>query len=187
MSEYIGMTIEIGGTLPAGLIEAFFQAINDELSDINGPTTEQELRKQVGKAIKWYAQSNYGECDDLKKFCREHGLSYIHTSEAKYEYNAQVCYWVPGMPVESSNEANQDGIKTVPVPEVRQLVLALLAYAKDPKNALPLLISVDNGIVKNAVEKGLKKNPKEFLKIIEKKLMDMLDIEPELPPLTIKE
>ena len=189
MSEYLGMTIEIGGEFPAGLVSEFLKELTDELSEINGSTTEQELRQEAKgkKAIKWYAQSNYGECDSLKKFCREHGLGYIHTSEAKYEFNAQVCYWVPGMPEESSNEANQDGDVTIPASEVRPLVFALLAYANDPKNALPLLITEKNGIVKKAVEKGLKKNPKEFLKIIEKELNDRLAIEPKLPPLTIKE
>jgi hypothetical protein len=189
MSEYFGMTIEIGGTLSAGLIPEFLEELTDELSDINGETTEQELRQAIKKnsSIKWYAQSNYGECDSLKRFCRAFGLSYIHTSEAKDEYNAQVCYWTPGMPIESSNNASQDGLVTIPITEVRPLVMALLAYAKDPENSLPLLITEKSGLVKNAVEKGLKKNPKEFLKIIEEELLSLLAVEPELPPFMIKE
>ena len=183
MSEPIGMSFEVGGTLPARLIKEFLSEINDELNNITGPTTEKELRQEA----KWNATSNYGECDSLKRFCRKHNLSYIHTSEAKDEFNAQVCYWVPGMKDESSNNASNDGIITVPVHEVHQVVSALLTYAKDPVNALPLLIAEKNGIVKIAVEKGLKKGPKEFLKIIEKELIDLLPIEPKLPPFIIKE
>ena len=37
MSELIGLTIEIGGMLPASLIKEFFEALDSECYEITGP------------------------------------------------------------------------------------------------------------------------------------------------------
>ena len=187
MSEYMGMTIEIGGTIHAQYIPEFLKRINDDLTDINGPSTEEELRKIAGKkSITLYAQSNYGECDNLKAFCREHGLSYIHTCQANDEYDGSYVYWEPGMDDEEGSSATQAGDMTVRVNHVRPLVILLLEYAKKGDRILPLTMNDEHDGIKRAVEKGLK-NPTEFLPTLEEELLKALPTEPHLKPFKIQE
>lgn len=188
MSEYMGMTITIGGTLPASLIKEFLLEINDELSIESGPTTEQELRKETQrkKPIKWDAQSNYGQCDDLKGFCKEHGLSYVHTSAASVEYDGTLQYWIPGMEEEGLFSASQNGNPMVYLDTVRPLVNLLLEYVMKGDDVLPLFVTNKNEGVIEVVEKGLK-NSKDFLPALEKKLQSILPNVPELPAFIIKE
>jgi len=40
--------------------------------------------------ILWSAESNYGECDDVKAFLKRNKIGYIHHSNAKYEYSAKL-------------------------------------------------------------------------------------------------
>lgn len=188
MAEYMGMTFTFGGELPAGLLKEFTKAISDDLSEINGPSDEEGLRKEAKrkKPIKLYAMSNYGECDDLKAFCKEHGLGYIHTSEASTEYDGYIKYWVPGMKEEVSHFSTQGGDPTLPVETIHPLVVLLLEYAKKGKDILPLFISNKDEGIKEVVEKGLK-DAKKFLPALEEKLQSLLPEVPELPPFTIKE
>ena len=108
MSEPIGMMIEIGGKLSAKKIGDFISAINDDLQEWSSPLTAEEVKTFKGK-LTIYGVSNYGECDDLKKFLRENKLSYIHTIEGMYEYNGEVKFWTPKMPDEVSVQADQGG------------------------------------------------------------------------------
>jgi hypothetical protein len=188
MSEYMGMTITISGTLPASLIEEFLLEINDELSIETGPSTEEDLRKVAKrkKPIKWNAQSNYGQCDDLKAFCKEYGLSYIHTSAASVEYDGTLQYWIPGMEEEGLFSASQSGDPMISLDTIRPWVNLLLEYAQRGDDALPLFVTDKNEGVIEVVEKGLK-NSKDFLPALEKKLQSTLPEVPKLPPLIIKE
>jgi len=190
MAEYMGMTIEIGGILPAQYIHKFLKAIEDELTDILGPTTEEELRKEAGKTITWHARTNYGMCEQLKALCRVHHLSYVHTCEANDECDGTYTYWEPEMDDEEGSTATQDGDMTVRVNHVRPLVMLLLEYAKKGDDALPLLISNDiEGLsegVRHAIEKGLRK-PKDFLPALEKEILKALPTGPVLKPFKIQE
>jgi hypothetical protein len=183
MSEYMGMTIEIGGTLPAKHVEQFLKIINEDLSDINGP----DLQKISGeKSITFYAQSNYGECENVKAFCRVHHLSYIHTCQANDECDGTTVYWEPGMDDEEGSTATQNGDITVQVAHVRPLVMLLLEYAKKGDTILPLHMGDEHGGIKKAVEKGLK-NPKKFLPELEKELLKAFPTDPVLKPFKIQE
>jgi hypothetical protein len=188
MSEYMGMTVTIGGTLPASLIGEFLKVISDELSIESGPTTESKLRKETNrkKPIQWNAQSNYGQCNDLKAFCTEHGLSYIHTSAASVEYDGTLQYWIPGMEEEGLFSASQSGDPMIYLDNIRPLVNLLMEYAKKGDDALPLFITDKNEGVIEVVEKGLK-NSKDFLPALSEKLQNILPEVPKLPPLIIKE
>lgn len=81
MSEPIGMTIEIGGTLPASLIEEFLEIVCDDLDNITGPLTHEDI-KALSKSdvIRYDGTANFGLCQDLTKFCIKHQLSFVqHT------------------------------------------------------------------------------------------------------------
>jgi hypothetical protein len=47
MSEPIGMNIKIGGDLHEEDLEEFLTILNNEIVEIIGPTTEEELRKTI--------------------------------------------------------------------------------------------------------------------------------------------
>jgi hypothetical protein len=183
MSEPIGMSIEVGGNLPDSLVEEFMGKLTDEISESTGPYTEKELRVTAGKKpIKWYGMADYGEVDDLKKFCREHDLSFIHHSEAKYEYDASIDFWVPGMKEIEVLNSTQDGDVMVNATAVRPLCDFLLAYIDNGPKAFPLYINTP-GLIKIA-EAGLKK-PAKALALIRKRIQTLLPVEPMLPPFII--
>jgi len=190
MSEPIGMTITIGGTLRPSLIKEFLKTINEDLSEIIGPTSESELRKEINigtpAPIVWNATTDWGECHELSEFCVKHSLGFIHTIQAKEDYSPQVRYWVPGMEEEIIYDTKYDGEPTIDAKQVRPLINLLLEYAKQGEKALPLFIGNDNEDVKDILEKTLKHHS-EFMGVMEKKLREFFPTPPKLPPLIIKE
>ena len=185
MSESMSLSIEIGGELPADLIPDFFDAMKSDCYEIVGPETHTSLRKEAGKkSIKWYATANYGECDDLKTFCRKHKLGYVHHVDALAECNASLTYWIPGMRSETYIQSNQDSDPVVGVNEIKPMIDFLLEYAKTGKNAIPLFVGTKG--LEDIIEKCSKK-PYQTHQIIKKKLNQLLPGEPKLPPFTIKE
>jgi len=185
MSEPISMSIRIGGELPAILIEEFISEIADEIFDLyEGPTTEQELRKETNGIIKWAGQANYGECSGIKSFCKEHNLSYIHHCEAVCEYEASISFWVPGMKEEQDIASSQACDPVIRITTIKPYIDLLIEYAKLGDAALPLFIG--NEGLGDLIEKSLKQ-PKKALELIKRQLRKLLPMEPTLPPFTIKE
>jgi hypothetical protein len=183
VSEPIGMNIEIGGNLPANLILEFLNVLRDNLADLTGPCTEKSLRAESGKSsIKWFAVPNYGECDEVKEFCRKHDLSYIHHIEAKYEYDAELHVWTPDMKEELDLNSTQDGEVMVNATAVRPLCDLLMEYIKIGPKAFPLYINVEG--MKRIAEAGLK-SPARGLVAIRKRIQTLLPVEPTIPPFVI--
>lgn len=194
MSEYIGMSIEIGGELPAKKIEDLLTAIGDDLSDItmsaNGPTTVEDLKAQSGMTAKWYGRSDYGECDALKAFCEKNKLSYVHRCDSTDEYDASIGYWTPSMKAEKRMNSDQHGSEMIQNSAILPYIKLLLALAKDGTNALPLFLNIEGDEaeeLKEIVEAGLKGSTKKMFNKLEKRLNDLLPLVPTLPPLIIKE
>jgi hypothetical protein len=185
MAEYLGISLTIGGTLPANLIPTFLKVLKVELNDINGPTSEEELRDNNGDPIKYYATSNYGECENIKDFCEENNLGYIHTCKASDEAEQLCQYWIPGMKNEVVLVSNHNGEPTINAEQIRPLINLLLEFAKDGDKCLPLHINDDNEDTQDIIEKSLK-NPKEFIPMMTKKMDEFLPIIPKLPPFSIK-
>jgi hypothetical protein len=179
------MSIKIGGTLPANLIAEFLKKVNNELNEITGPTTEKGLRNSKD-LISYYACSSYGECYDLKDFCKKNKLGYIHTCEANSDYDATCKYWIPGMKNEVILLTNHNGYPTINCDQIRPLFDLLLKFAKDGDKCLPLLINDDNEDTQDIIEKSLK-NSKRFIPMMTKKINELLPIIPKLPPFSIKE
>jgi hypothetical protein len=187
MSEPMGMHIDIGGELPASLIEEFLKTANDEIGErLDGPDTETELRTIISapNTIRWSGISNYGMCNELTAFCREHNLSYVHHSEASGEYDAGIYYWVPGMKGQGYVQSDSSENIMVNAEQVRPLMDLLLALLKNGEKALPLFMN--NEHLGKIVQKGLK-NYKKMLAELPKTINKMLPVAPILPPLTIKE
>jgi len=183
MSEYIGMSIEIGGDLPRNFIEEFLCIINNELSEITGPCSEADLKDEAGKgAIQLIGSSNYGMCDNLTAFCRQHNLSYIHHCDAKYDLSAYNYFWVPGMKKSQAVASNQDGQMLILESDIRPICDLMLAVIKNGNEALPLFIGNDR--LKCIVEKSLK-NPKKLYELLVKEINHLLPVIPVLPPFRI--
>lgn len=185
MSEYIGMTIEIGGNLKAKYIPDFLEAINTDVVDYTGIESNiKAIHAASGTKLKIYGSSNYGECETLKTFCRKHKLSYIHSCEAKYEYDGEICYWEPGKRNEYRTNATQSGDELVSLETIKPFIDLMLDYIKHKEAAFPLYIG--NEIFESIISSALK-NPKNFSKALEKKLKQILPQFPVIPDFTIEE
>jgi hypothetical protein len=180
MSEPMGMTIQIGGTLPEKYYKDLLQAVEDELSDASHFISK-------GGVFQADGVSNYGECDNLKSFCRDHNLSYIHNSDPLYEYDATIKFWIPQLKEEKVflTTANREVI--VLVEDVKPLIDLLLAYIKTGPKALTLFI--DNPKLKHIINPSLKKkkSDKDLIKMFEKELTKIIPTVPDLPPFILKD
>ena len=184
MSEYTWMSIEIGGDLPENILGELLNTIESEMNNIEGEFEKDVLISDTLNRV-WTGFSNYGECDNIKSFCGEHKLSYIHHSEAvPGSGDAVLCWWVPGIRMKQETRiiTNNDGSPVVSIHEMKPLINFLLAYCKDGEKILPLFIKDKE--INDIVEKGLK-NPKKILPTLEVRFKMMMPDIPEIPPLRI--
>ena len=182
MSEPIWMSIEIGGDIPKRALKELLGLIENSMNDITGVF---EIKDISGlKPVWWSGFSNYGECDEIKKLCKKHKLSYLHHSDSvPGEMDAILSWWTPDMKQETRIYASQDGDPVVSIYEIKPLINLLLAYYKDGEKVLPLFINNDE--VKDIIEKGFK-NPKKILPALEKKFKSLMPDIPKIPPLRIR-
>ena len=185
MSEPIGISITVGGELPASLLEQLLNAAENQIEDISkGPTSMKDLRAANEKTLKWQGLANYGDVSDLMTFCQEHNLSFLYHCEGKYEYSAEVSFWVPGMENTRSVSSDQSGNWMASIDDIRPLTELLLGLAKDGHKILPAFLTRPG--LEEIVEKGLK-YPSHLLPDLENLIKRLLPEEPTIPPFTIKE
>lgn len=125
MSEMMGVTFKVGGKIPDALVEQLL-----ELTPESGPTAE-DIRAGLGEAAVFDGSENFGDLDELKEFCRANELSYIHHTEAKYEYSSDTEFWTPRMGDPRTVASNQSGALVLDMEEARKLVNKILRLAKD--------------------------------------------------------
>lgn len=184
MSEPIGMSLEIGGVLPAALLPDLIGAIEGQITDIVGDSVEEILTSTTNSPARIDGISNYGMCDDAKEFCKEHNLSFIHNSGAKDEYEASTSYWLPGMKCEVEFKTDASFNPVITPGEIKPYLDLLLEYAEKGDEVLPLQLGNDS-LDEDFVAAFLKK-PKNFLRLIKRKFDSILPPEePTLPPLII--
>jgi len=82
----------------------------------------------------------YGEFPDLTSFCQKHKLTYKVQNEAKYEYNAEVEWWKPGMKSCKTCRSDQDGNFLVDVKELHK-IMKTGTYAQKVKKVQDFLDS----------------------------------------------
>jgi hypothetical protein len=185
MSEPIGISITIGGELPAPLIERLLNAAEDQIEDISeGPTSMKDLRAANGKTLRWQGLANYGDVSNLMTFCEKHKLSFIYHCEGKYEYCAEISFWVPGMKHRLSVQSDQSGNWLADTNKIRPLAELLLGLAKDGYKILPAFLTRPG--LEDLVENGLK-YPSRLIPSIEELIRRLLPEKPTIPPFTIKE
>jgi len=188
MSEPIGMTIEIGGNLSADKISDFIDLVKDNISDLqDGDPTESDLRAISGKeTLRYTGVSNYGLCNDLMTFLKKNKIGYIHRSDAKYEYDGMINYWIPGMKKEMCIRCTSEGSPTVDIHLIKpfcDLLITMLGQS-DPGKVLPAFIDSKDEDIKDIVEQGLK-NHKKIPEILKQKLEELCPSLPFLPAFRI--
>ena len=72
-------------------------------------TISQVIDEDTGFIIFRDDQACYGEFEELEERCRQLGLSYDRTSDARYEYDGELVRWRPGMDQPLVENATQSG------------------------------------------------------------------------------
>jgi hypothetical protein len=164
MPEPIGTYFEVGGTLPASLMEEFLECATDDLDNFQGDGSVEELEAVSGEEpIRFDGNANNGLCNRLSKFCKEHDLTYVTHSEANGECNADTTYWMPGMEYPETFYTDVNNNAIVPFNDISPLVNFMYAVIIDGKEALPKFINDDCNRIKDLVAVGLNKGYPEFL------------------------
>lgn len=123
MGEYFPGRITIGGilhlTVPQALtlepenltqedwndkIELFLAKVNEKGFDFGETDHNLKSPKDIpgelddkNQLVCTDSEASYGEFEELEELCRELGLSYDRWSDAKYEFEACMSIWRPGM------------------------------------------------------------------------------------------
>lgn len=106
MSDRIATHIRIGGPIPHRLAPSLAETISDTVlsldwgSKIFSPTNEHDLITAVdsdGFLFLCNDQTFYGYLKNLEAFLHRHHIAFDRYSEAKYEYNAELVSYRPGM------------------------------------------------------------------------------------------
>ena len=187
MSEPMGITITIGGSLRGSLLQNFFNAIKDDLDDIIGYTSKENIAKETDPTTglvacnTWNATANWGNCDDLKAFCVKHNLPYNHHCESNGEYNASIEYWLPGMKDPIVVTCDAEGHPVLNAEAIRPYLNMLISLVKGGLEQLPLMIHDE--VIGTVVSKMLKS--KKPYDVLEKEINRILPVIPHIPDLII--
>lgn len=112
MSDTVWQLIAIGGD-PGEHREKIFELINDSFGDFEEDGEHLVINEDM--------QMGDEATEALKAFLREHGLSYDHHYEAKYDHEGEVWFWRPGMEEEKWSWALQDRQETVTVNDLQKM------------------------------------------------------------------
>jgi hypothetical protein len=126
MSDRIPARILIGGPIPASLATDLAQAITEEQAFLNydepafSPKTEADLLGAVrdGHLALVNPEASWGLFNTLERFLCTHRIAFDRYTEGKYEYNAEIVQFRPGMRHPESFLATQDAKIVVPVSEI---------------------------------------------------------------------
>ena len=111
MSEEIGYSITIGGSITKGQWKRFYVKFR------NGDYDYPNLDRDPGtNRLTDCGSCSYGDTSDLRALCRECGLAYEAQADAKYEYDGEFFCWFPGMAAEMEAFGTQDGRPAILIP-----------------------------------------------------------------------
>lgn len=201
MSDRFAAEITIGGKIArTDFIKLFKVAEGEglclEWGDTGSmPDTPQELLEAVepGEPLVLNdAEARYGMFEELEQFCFEHGIAYSRHSDARYEYDGEIAWWVPGKEQPRTTTATQDGAPTVCAQALGKLLgeagtpeeklARVAAYLDDhsPPDIPPLEV-IDDGLDWNDW-RGVEKDD-EATDISEETLSESDDVADETGPL----
>lgn len=187
MKDNIAVWIKIGGKIKRSHISKLAKIICDcasEMIMINGmnvPLNALTIAKGIQHAtsvLKIDIITDDGE--DIKKFCRDDCLTYEYFREAKYDNNAELCFWEPGMTAERCTYAMQSSEELVAANEITPLCNFMFEALKYGMHyALIDKKFKDLNFIKEH-KKGT-----NIYNTLEKELKRVLWMHPEIPPFDI--
>jgi hypothetical protein len=183
MSEPIEMTIEIGGILKEELIDELIIAINDDIYDITGGDDwGKNIRKSL-KSLIITGTANYGECANVKSFCRDNALNYLHMACGNGVYDGTLSFYIPGIlfNTEKVFYVNSQNDIIIFQDEIKPLFNFMLWYANtDNRNYPPpeQFHEID-GLIEAY-------NSNKILSFLQDQLQRFMPDIPQIPPLIIK-
>jgi len=99
MADRMGAEISIGGRIQRASLELFAEALSSESFDdtnVDDEVGSLAALADLGEHFGGHAyEVAWGEFPELEAKCRELGLTYVRTSEPKYEYNGEYVYFSP--------------------------------------------------------------------------------------------
>jgi len=184
MSDSVVSWVKIGGVLKKSLVAKLAKAVEDSaigsvtINNIEVALSALKIEKSIMHAshkLKINIVTDSGE--DIKKFCRVHNLTYNYFSEAEDEYNAELCFWKPGMKEERCTYAMQSSEELVAANEITPLCNFMFEALKYGMHyALVDKRFKDLNFIKEH-KSGL-----DIYNLLEKELKQVLWIHPVIPP-----
>ena len=141
MADRFAGEIHIGGTLRVADhdpddIDAFLAECSQQPTEWGEPsqceevtlsTISQVIDEDTGFIIFRDDQACYGEFEELEELCRELGLSYDRTSDARYEYDGELVRWRAGMEEPLVEDADKNGKRLIAGEHVEACLATLRA------------------------------------------------------------
>jgi len=110
MTEMMGVTVTAGGSVTR-------QTWREFMRDMAATGFTFEV---CSGHLHFSDEANYGNTDDVREACQNHGIAVRAACDAKYEWSGDVKVWFPGMPVELEAIADQTGAAVIPVADLQQ-------------------------------------------------------------------
>ncbi|MEW6048300.1 MAG: hypothetical protein AB1609_17795 [Bacillota bacterium] len=119
MAERIPATLWVGGSITREQYEEIKRLIEQEGDPFCSEVSPDSLVCRTGGAL-------WGEFEDLEQYLVQHGIPFNRHTEAKYEYDATLRVFRPGV-LDEEVPANQDGNIVVLAEDIRQAIAATTA------------------------------------------------------------
>lgn len=172
MSNSIGVTVIIGGTLSASLIDEFISTVEEDIFELQEEYDEESLRSISGKEfIRFDGYASWGLCDKLTIFCENNNLSYEISSEADGKCDPDVTYWIPGMEDSKIYKTDNNNNAVIRVDAIKPITDLMCALITKDESVLPQFINDPETC--DLVKIGLS-DPDNFKEALTKKLNEIL-------------
>lgn len=128
MAEYMPASILIGGQLDADQVAELHAAVARDgavYADDGGIANESELADLIdgaGPLHLIHVDASWGKLPALEAACEMLGLTYQRRSDAKYDYEAEIVSWAPGMTEPRWTQGSQAGAAMTPLDAVRDIL-----------------------------------------------------------------
>jgi hypothetical protein len=141
MADCMAALIEIGGDLPRNHLEELVERIHDSGAGFDwiDHANPEAIRTRLAAAAAEGAtldltddQARWGRFERLEEWLVEHSLPWRRHTSAKYEYDAEIVWFAPGMTAPESVPANEGADVLVPLDEVRRILDRSLAEPMAP-------------------------------------------------------
>lgn len=103
MAEDTWTSMEIGGAIPQNFITTLIDLVEEDFGDLEVSPEDaihEALRDKT--SVNFTGNVNYGNPDQVARFCQDHGLPYWLWCDDGYEWASMIKVWRPGFEAELS-------------------------------------------------------------------------------------